>query len=336
MRKEQISGRRLGIVTNPSQLDEQDTFFIFVNEAIRRTGLEVYIFDVDDLLSGNRVRTKLLKSSISFKSRSRLDRKTTIMQLSDFDLIFLKKNPPVDKNYKILLEKLFIENIPTVNDSQGIQKMGSKAYLKYFPKITPNTFFAHGVEEALRFIKKIGNCVIKQSDSYGGKGVDHIHFKFDKFHGYKGQKEVLLSETSVREIIENYLSLSKDNTLLVVEYFLSAPTRGDKRIVILEGDVLGSYIRLPDAENGMCDGTNNGAKIYDPTQRDHEIVRRLKPHLEKNGIQLAALDLLVNKAGVEYLSEINVFNPGFCNLDVVHPELNIGKKIVDMLCVKMA
>jgi len=121
-----------------------------------------------------------------------------------------------------------------------------------------------------------------------------------------------------------------------VEYFISAPKRGDKRIVILEGDILGSYIRLPDVENGMCDGTDNGARLYDPTKRDYEIVKILKPYLKKYGIQLAALDLLVDKAGVEHLSEINVFNPGFCNLDVVHPELNIAKKVVDMLCAKMA
>jgi len=336
MKSEQVLVRRLGIVTNPSQLDEQDTFFLFVNEAIKRTGLEVYIFDADDVLSENRVRTKLIKRPIHFRSRERLSKKSTILNLSDFDLIFLKKNPPVDKDYKRLLEKLLIEKVPTVNSGEGIQKMGSKAYLKHFSQITPITLFANGIQEALGFIRRIGNCVIKQSDSYGGKGVDHIRFKFNQYYGYKGKKETLLSERAVIEIIEKYLGLSKDKTLLVVEYFLSAPERGDKRIVILEGDVLGSYIRLPDAENGMCDGTDNGARLYDPTKRDYEIVKMLKPHLEKNSIQLAALDLLVDKAGVEHLSEINVFNPGFCNLDVVHPELNIVKKVVDMLCAKMA
>lgn len=334
--KEQPFMKKLAIVTNTLQLDEQDTFFLFVNEAMTRTDLEVYIFDADDVLSQNRVRTKLIKGPIHYKTRKRLNKKSTIMNLSDFDLIFLKKNPPIDRDYKLLLEKLLIEKIPTVNASSGIKKMGSKAYLKHFSQITPNTFFANDAREALRFIKKIGNCVIKQSDSYGGKGVDHIRFKSDKFYGYEGKKEIPLSEMAVQKIIEKYLKLSKDKTLLVVEYFVSAPKRGDKRIVILEGDVLGSYIRLPDAKNGMCDGTDNGAKLYDPTKRDYEIVKMLKPHLKKNGIQLAALDLLVNKEGVEHLSEINVFNPGFCNLDVVHPELNIVKKVVDMLCFKMA
>jgi hypothetical protein len=80
---------------------------------------------------------------------------------------------------------------------------------------------------------------------------------------------------------------------------------------------------------------NNGAKLYDPTKRDYEIAKILQPYFKKNGIYLAALDLLVNKAGVEHLSEINIVNPGFCNLDVMHPELDVAKKVIDMLCMKM-
>ncbi len=327
--------KKLGIVTNSSQLDEQDTFFLFVNEAITRSGLEVHIFDTNDVSGKNLVRTKLIKGPINFNSKSRLDTKTTIVKLCDFDLIFLKKNPPMDKEYKCLLEKFLLNKIPTVNNLQGIQEMGSKAFLKNFSQITPNTFFANGVQDALKFIREIGNCVIKQSDSYGGKAVEHIHFKSNNYYGYKGKKEILLSELAVSKKIEKYINLSGDKTILVVEYFMSAPKRGDKRIVILEGDILGSYIRLPDAETGICDN-NNDASHYTPTKRDYEIVKVLKPYLKKNGIQLAALDLLVNKTGVEHLSEINVFNPGFGNLDIMHPELNIAKKVVDMLCIKMA
>ena len=336
MKKERILVKKLGIVTNPSQLDEQDTFFLFVNEAIKRIGLEVHIFDAGDICDKNIVRTKLIQSPIHFKTRNQLNKKTTIIKLDDFDLIFLKKNPNIDKEYKNLLKELLIKKIPTINRPKGILKMGSKTYLKHFPQITPNTFYANKVKDALKFIKKIGNCVIKQSDSYGGKSVKHIRFKLNQFYGYDDKKEVLLSEAAVSKIINKYLSNSRDKTLLVVEYFLSAHKRGDKRIVILDGDILGSYIRLPNVENGMCDCTDNGAKLCDPTKRDYEIVKTLQPYLKKNGIQLAALDLLVNRSGVEYLSEINVFNPGFCNLNVVHPELNIAKKVIDMICRKMA
>jgi glutathione synthase len=335
MSKKQILVRKLGIVTNPSELDDQDTFFLFVNEAIKRAGLDVYVFDANDVSSNNVVQTKLIKGPIYLESKGQLDTKTTVMNLSDFDLIFLKKNPPMDKDCSKLLEKLSKEKIPTVNHPRGIVKMGSKAYLKHFPQITPNTLFATTVQDALKFIKKIGNCVIKQSDSYGGKGVKHIQFKYNKFYEFKKNKRVSLSELAVSKIIKKYLDLSQDKILLIVEYYVSAPKRGDKRIVILEGDILGSYIRVPDAESGIC-GCNNGSRFYDPTQRDYDIVKILRPYLKKNGIQLAGLDLLVSKKGIEHLSEINVVNPGFYNLDVVNPGLNIAKKIVDMLYANMA
>lgn len=327
--------KRLGIVTNPLQLDKQDTFFLFLNEAVSRDNLEVFVFDADDLSRDGFVEASLVNEVVTFETRSKLDPKRVIVKLEDFDLVFLKKDPPIDKCYERLLNALLAKKIPTVNHPKGLLKMGTKAYLKHFPELTPKTFYANRVSDALKAIKKLGNCVMKQSDSYGGKGVTHIRYKLDQFYGYKGEREILLSEDDVLDMIKEYLKHSRDKTILIVEYFLSAPKRGDKRVVVLEGEILGSYIRLPDLDNGICVCANNGAKLCDPTENDRKMVKILKPHFKKNGIELAALDLLVSKSGVEHLSEINILDPGFCNLGVVHPELNIAKKIVDMLCRKM-
>lgn len=327
--------RRLGIVTNFLQLDEQDTFFLFVNEAISRFNLEVFIFDACDLSKDGVVDAKLINEPVTFETGAKLNGKRVAMKLSNFDLIFLKKDPPIDVSYKYLLDSLLSKKIPTVNHPKGVLKMGTKAYLKHFSEFTPKTFYVNKVSEAIKSIKKIGNCVIKKSDSFGGKEVKHIRYNADQFYGYNGKKEVMLSEADVSKIIDEYLKNSRDKTVLVVEYFLSAPKRGDKRVVVLEGEILGSYIRLPDVKKGVCVCANNGAKLCDPTNRDLEIVGTLKPHFKKHGIELATLDLLMSRNGVEHLSEINVLDPGFCNLDVVHHELNIAKKIIDMLLRKM-
>lgn len=328
--------KKIGIITHPSELDEQDTFFLFINEIITRKNLEVFVFDVADVSGESTVQAACIDRPITFSSRNMLDSKDVRMQLRDFHVIFLKRDPPIDDAYALLLQKLLAQGVPTVNHAKGIQTMGSKAYLQNFSDILPPTFFVHTVEEALQSIKKMGNSIVKQSDSYGGKGVQHLRYQSGKFYGFDGQNKIPLSESEVSERVTEYLRQSTDQTLLVVEYLPSAPKRGDKRVVILEGEILGSYIRLPDSETGMCACENNGARLYDPTVRDHAIAAALRPHFKKNGIELAALDLLVGKDGMEYLSEINVVNPGFCNLDVMHPEINIAKKIVDMLCRKMA
>ena len=322
-------------MTNPLQLDEQDTFFIFVKESISRPNLEVFVFDACDLSKEGVVNTKLINKPVAFKTRSKLNDKKTIVNLDDFDLVFLKKDPPIDKYYRHLLDMLISKKIPTVNHPKGILKIGTKAYLKHFPELTPKTFYVKTVRDAVASIKKLRNCVIKQSDSFGGKGVKHIRYRDGRFYGYKLKNEISLSEKDISKMIKEYLKKSLDKTMLVVEYFLSAPKRGDKRVVIMEGEILGSYIRLPDVKKGVCICANNGAELCDPTKRDRQIVKILRPHFKKHGIELAALDLLMSKDDVEHLSEINIFNPGFCNLDIVHPELNIGKKIIDMLCRKM-
>ena len=123
MSKKRTLVRKLGIVTNPSELDDQDTFFLFVNEAISRTDLNVYIFDANDVSNDNIVRAKWIKDPICLESKGQLDTKTTVMNLSDFDLIFLKKNPPMDKDCSRLLEKLFKEKlISVVWEDETIEK----------------------------------------------------------------------------------------------------------------------------------------------------------------------------------------------------------------------
>ncbi|MFH1284519.1 MAG: hypothetical protein ABIH78_02935 [Candidatus Peregrinibacteria bacterium] len=330
-----VSIKRLGIVTCLLQLDEQDTFFMFVNEAISRDNLEVFVFDADDLSKDNFVTAKRINKPVTYKTRENLGEEKVMVKIDDFDLIFLKKDPPIDVSYEYLLKTLIKKKIPTVNRAGGVLEMGTKSYLENFSELTPKTFYSNTVRRTLKCIKNIGNSMIKKSDSSGGKGVKHIRYNSGNFYRYIRGKEVLLAEKDLSLIIKKYLEDSLDKTILVVEYLLSAPKRGDKRVVILEGDILGSYIRLPDAISGVCVCSDNGVKICDPTEADREIVRILKPHLTNNGIGLAALDLLIGKDGVEYLSEINVFNPGFCNLDIVHPELNIKKKVVDMLFRKL-
>lgn len=333
MSKKNNTKKALGIVTRISELDEQDTFFLFVNEAIKRPNLNVYVFDTKNVLPGGKhVMAKRMISPIYYRLRKRLEGRKQKISINKFDVIFVKKNPPIDKDSIRLFTCIKRQKVPTVNDIDGMLRMGTKAYLKHFSRVTPETFYTNTVFSAVGGIKKMENCVIKQSDNYGGKGVLHMEYSGGNFYKYDGKIKKNIEENKLKKIIKELLDGSRDNTLLVVEYLKSAPKRGDKRVVILDGKkILGSYIRLPDKDKGICVWANNGAKRCPPTKRDYEILRVIGGHLQKNGIGLAALDLLVGEDGVEYLSEINVVNPGFCNLDVTNPHLKVAKQVIDMV-----
>lgn len=320
----------LGFVTTPHLLDEQDTFFLFLNEVISREGWEVYVFDVEDLSEdGEKVKAKKVEHPITYDTRLELTVKEAVIPLKNFDVIFLKKDPPIDATFHRFLSVLTRLKVPTVNAPAGLLDMGTKAYLKHFPKYTAETFYVSEVAEALSAIRELKDCVLKQSDSYGGKGVIRISWDEKSFYHYQGLKKVVLFEQDLKKKIGDYLSKSRDGVMLVVRFLLSASKRGDKRVVILDGEILGSYIRLPSTETGICECVNNGARLCLPTEQDQALVADLKPHLKKQGIVVAALDLLVDEEGVEKLSEINIINPGFCNLHVMHPELNIAKQVID-------
>ena len=324
-----------GFITTLSLLDEQDTFFLFLNEALTRVGWEVYVFDADDLFEdGEMVKAKKVEHPLTYGTRLELAVKETVIPLKNFDVIFLKKDPPIDAVFNRLLSALMRLEVPTVNAPAGLLEMGTKAYLKHFSQYTVQTFYVREGEEALSAIRGLKDCVLKQSDSYGGKGVIHISWDEKSFYHYQGSKKVALSEQELRQKVQDYLSKSRDGVMLVVRFLSSAAKRGDKRVVILDGEILGSYIRLPAVETGICECANNGARLCLPTEQDRALVADLRPHLKKHGIVVAALDLLVDEEGVEKLSEINIINPGFCNLHVLHPELNIAKHVIDAVQAK--
>ncbi|MFH0820693.1 MAG: hypothetical protein V1908_02855 [Candidatus Peregrinibacteria bacterium] len=320
----------LGIVTNARALDPEDTFFLFANEAIARPYLRVYTFDVEDVdLKRGVVHAKRITSPISYTTRRTLLKKNEALPLVNFNGLFLKKDPPLDANFLRFLKFLNHKRIPTVNSPQGILTMGTKAYLKHFSSITPKTSYVHRVSQALKAIRSLKNCVVKQSDSYGGQGVTHVSYEAGQYYFYHGSRRRPIALTRISHQIKKALSQSRDHTLLVVRYLPSAPVRGDRRVVVLGGRILGVYIRLPDPKKGVCVCANQGAKRCNPTAQDRAIVRIIKPHLKKHGIVLAALDLLADDSGRECLSEINVVNPGFLSLHKTHPEYNVAKQVID-------
>ncbi|MBI5412457.1 hypothetical protein HZA43_04820 [Candidatus Peregrinibacteria bacterium] len=327
-----MTKKQLGFVADPETLDEQDTFFLFVNEALRRPHLALYVFDIGDVDWKRKAsRVHAITRSVSHGARRTLLTKKQWMPLKNFDGLFLKKDPPLNAEFIRFLKFLKKERIHAVNDPEGILAMGTKAYLSHFKRIIPETFFTHDVESARAAIIHLKDAVLKQSDSYGGRAVMRVSCERNTFYDYHGSAKRRRTQKQIDQKIQHFLKSSRDRTLLIVRYLPGAPVRGDKRVVVLDGTILGSYIRLPDPKSGVCVCANQGARQSDPTARDQEIVQTIAPHLKKHGIALAALDLLADEQGVERLSEINVVNPGFCNLHVVHPEYDVAKQVIDMI-----
>lgn len=330
--------KKIGIITKSDTLKERDTIFLLANEAIQRPHLEVYAFDSADLSEDRTTiaTTKRITCPLSHERPSEVDSRGLVQSLLEFDAILLRKDIPVDASFQRLLETLaqIEDQVPVINSPKGIFKMGTKAYLENFPTITPPTFYTHNLPDTLHAVKELGDCIVKQSDGYGGQEVSHFSYQNRKYFTYEGKHKSPAPQEEIEKIIDQYLKNSRDHTLLVVKFLKSAAERGDKRSVILEGEkILGTYLCYVNPKTGFsCCG--HVGKRYLPDKRDYEILEVIGPHLKENGIALAGLDQL-SDGGVEMLSEINVINPGFYSLHWLHPELKVPETIIDLIEGKM-
>ena len=213
------------------------------------------------------------------------------LSLDSVDVLFARKDPPINESYFSYIQLLYLgsqsTNTLVVNNPLGIMKANEKLYPLNFPNLIPKTIVTSNIEEVLNFLEEHGEAVIKPLFAKGGEGVFYLN---------KNSK-------NNNSILESFVSSS--NKTIIVQKYIPEVINGDKRIVLLNGEPLGGIYRVPDVRDFRA-SVRHGAKIKpcDLSKRDLEICQTLKPHLIKEGLYFASIDLIG-----DYLIEINVTCP---------------------------
>ena len=229
---------------------------------------------------------------------------TKEFNLNDFSVIFARKDPPVNQNYISYVQTLLLvskNKTVLINDPVGILKANEKLYALNFPDYTPPTLVSFKKDEILQFLKTHNEAVIKPIFNNGGEGVFYLKAN-DK-------KSILIIEKSLK---------SESNVLLVQKYIPDIVS-GDKRIILLNGEIIGSVFRVP-KPGELRANFHRGAspKCYTPTKRDIEICTALKPYLQRDGLYFTSIDIIG-----DYLIEINVT----CPAGLVEAEKSMNKPL---------
>ena len=148
--------------------------------------------------------------------------------LADYDAIWMRKDPPFDQEfyyYTLILEqargKTFL-----INDPRGLRDANEKLYALHFARHTPRVLVASSREKLLEFLDEIGGVgVIKPLDGAGGQGVMRL----------------AKDDLNARAIIENLTHEGRIAAML--QEYLPAVRKGDKRVLLLDGRVLGGINR---------------------------------------------------------------------------------------------
>jgi glutathione synthase len=213
-----------------------------------------------------------------------------IRDLTDFDVIFMRQDPPFDLAYVAathILEHIS-DKVRIVNNPVAVRNAPEKLLVTHFPEFMPPTLITRDQEAICKFRARHGDIMFKPLFGYAGYGI----FQFKK------------DNNNLHTLLELMSSLNPE-PWMVQKYLPAIKTKGDKRIVLLNGEPVGVYTRIPasdDARGNMRVGAK--AKPAPLTRRDKQICKTLGPVFRAQGLYLAGIDVIG-----DYLTEINVTSP---------------------------
>ncbi|MEZ4253163.1 MAG: glutathione synthase [Polyangiales bacterium] len=210
---------------------------------------------------------------------------------AEIDVVLIRKDPPFDSDYlwlTLLLERLRDEKTLVVNDPRGLRDANEKLYACHFPELTPRTLVSGNKARIKEFVAEVGGrAVIKPVDGHGGEGVFALLEGDKNFNG----------------LVEHVTRLGR--RLAMVQSFIPEVTEGDKRILLIDGEVVGAILRVPQKDDVRSNIHVGGSvKAAELTHADRHIVQTVTPKLRADGLYFVGLDVIGGK-----LTEVNVTSP---------------------------
>ncbi|PJE34686.1 glutathione synthase [Pseudooceanicola lipolyticus] len=211
------------------------------------------------------------------------------VDLAEMDVIWLRQDPPFDMHYITsthLLDRL-AGQVLVVNDPFWVRNYPEKLLVLNFPQLTPPTTIARDLEVIRAFKAKHGDVILKPLYGNGGAGV----FRLDA------------NDRNLSSLHELFTGFSREP--LIVQKFLPAVSKGDKRVILVDGEAVGAINRVP-AEGETRSNMHVGGRPekIDLTARDREICATIGPLLREKGQVFVGIDVIG-----DYLTEINVTSP---------------------------
>ena len=267
-----------------------DSTFRLAEEAQNR-GHDLYVYTPNDLtFNRGKITAKVRSISLKRKIGDHVNfGAVELLALSEFDVIWLRQDPPFDMGYitNTHLLDLIGQKTLIVNNPFWVRNLPEKLLVLEFPDLIPETVISRDLEEIKRFKNEFKDIIIKPLYGNGGAGIFRLR-EDDK------------NLTSLHELFSNMSSEP-----LIAQAFLPDVKKGDKRIILVDGEPVGAINRVPKAgetrSNMHVGGKAEPAKL---SQRDREICRSIGPILKNRGQVFVGIDVIG-----DYLTEINVTSP---------------------------
>ena len=208
------------------------------------------------------------------------------VDLSKCKFILIRQDPPFNVEYisSTHILEIIKDKVKIVNDPTSIRNVSEKLYSVNYQKFMPSTIFSQNISEIKNFFKKHKKVILKP------------------LHGFSGN-DIYLLKSFNKKIIQNYI---KKNNYIMCQKFIPNIKKGDKRVFLINGKIVGAISRVP-KKGSFLSNLSKGARpiITKLTKREIQISKSIARNLKKEKIFFAGIDFIDQKLN----GDINVTSP---------------------------
>lgn len=267
-----------------------DSTFAILLEAQKR-GHDIFYYTPPDLsLSGTMLRARGHTLKVEDKTGDHYKLSgSRVVDLATCDVVLLRQDPPFDMAYITtthLLERIHSRTL-VVNDPAHVRNAPEKLFVLDFLDLMPPTLVTRSLADVQAFRAEYKDIILKPLYGNGGASVFRIQ----------------PGDSNLGSLVELFQTVFREP--FMVQEYRPEVRAGDKRIILVDGEVAGAINRVPaegeTRSNMHVGGTPARTEL---TPRDLEICRRLGPELKRRGLIFTGIDVIG-----PYLTEINVTSP---------------------------
>jgi len=269
---------------------DADSTFVLALEAQAR-GHDLFHYGPQDLsLNQGRVMARAHPMSVSLDAGGHANLGDAVaLELADVDVVLMRQDPPFDMAYITathILEHIHPQTL-VVNDPVNVRNAPEKLFVTHFDGVMPPTLISSDRYEILAFRAEHKDIIVKPLYGNGGAGVFHI----------------TRDDENLNALMELFTGLYREP--IVVQRYVPEIRQGDKRIILVEGEPVGAFLRVP-AKGEARSNLHVGGTAHQSTltARETEICQIIGPTLKEMGLLFVGIDVIG-----DWLTEINVTSP---------------------------
>ena len=273
---------------HPSKLNPLTDTTIFLAQEIQTKKYKIFYYEPKNL---SIINSQIVAKGFFVKFEYNKNKfykiyKKQVLDLTKCKFLLIRQDPPFNLEY---ISSTFIldginNKVKIINNPVSVRNISEKLYSAKYQKFMPNTIFTQNFNEIKKFFKKYKKIVLKPIHSFGGNDI-HLLSKFNS------------------KLVRNFI---KKHNYIMCQKYLSKINKGDKRVFLINGKIVGVISRVPKKGSFLSNISKGAIPITTKlTKKEKTISKLIAKDLKKEKIFFAGIDFIDQKLN----GDINVTSP---------------------------